>query len=207
MGRIGILGGTFDPIHYGHIRFAIEAYEQLKLDHIRFIPCYLPSHRKNPEADFNARAAMVHRAIENIAHFLLDDCEMKRGSVSYTIDTLRSLHQDHPAWSLYLLIGSDVLHGLSSWHQHEQLLSYANIVVVKRTAKHQNAYTPAWMEHYVTCEKELFLQTRTGMIYWLEDAPWLDISSSFIRERLLHNRSVNGLVPPSIKEHLSIYRG
>src|ERR1700722_2634359 len=102
---IGILGGTFDPIHFGHLRTALELHQALDLAEIRFIPCYQPVHRKIPIATPAQRLAMVERAIESEKYLRVDDCEIKRKGPSYTIDTLTQLNKQLPDTPLCLIMG------------------------------------------------------------------------------------------------------
>ncbi|OGT06369.1 MAG: nicotinate (nicotinamide) nucleotide adenylyltransferase [Gammaproteobacteria bacterium GWF2_41_13] len=129
---IGILGGTFDPIHQGHLQIALIALQQLHLQKIHFIPCFQPPHRNQPIASPNDRLAMVKLAIGNNTAFNADDREIKRGNISYTIDTLKSLRQDYPDTPLCLIIGTDAFQELQQWHHWKELIDYAHLVVMYR---------------------------------------------------------------------------
>src|SRR5687768_13270840 len=119
---IGILGGTFDPIHLGHLRMAIELYESLNLARVHLIPCYTPVHRAQTVASAEERLAMVKAAIANEPVLYADDREIKSKKPSYTIDTLLSLKEEFPDTPLCLFVGIDAFLGFLSWHRWEEIL-------------------------------------------------------------------------------------
>src|SRR5579863_7641527 len=114
---IGILGGTFDPIHFGHLRTALELYQALDLAEVRLIPCYQPVHRKLPVATPEQRFAMVKLAIEPEKALRVDDGEIIRKGPSYTIDTLKIIHEKLPLTPICLIMGIDALLSFASWHR------------------------------------------------------------------------------------------
>jgi len=129
---IGILGGTFDPIHFGHLRTALDVQQRLSLDEVRFIPCGEPAHRNKPIAEPLQRLAMVRAAIAGQKKFTVDDREIRRDGPSYMVDTLTSLKQDFKEQSLCLILGTDAFNGLTLWYQWEKIFDLANIVVMRR---------------------------------------------------------------------------
>ena len=129
---IGILGGTFDPIHYGHLRTALDVQQRLSLDEIRFIPCGEPPHRNKPIAEPLQRLAMVRAAIAGQKTFVADDRELRRDGPSYMVDTLSSLKNDFKDKSFCLILGTDALNGLAQWYQWQKIFDLANIVVMRR---------------------------------------------------------------------------
>jgi len=129
---IGILGGTFDPIHFGHLRTALDVQQRLSLDEVRFIPCGEPAHRNKPIAEPLQRLAMVRAAIAGQKKFTVDDREIRRDGPSYMVDTLTSLKQDFKDHSLCLILGTDAFNGLAQWYQWEKIFDLANIVVMRR---------------------------------------------------------------------------
>ncbi len=129
---IGILGGTFDPIHFGHLRTALDVQQRLALDEVRFIPCGEPAHRNKPIAEPLQRLAMVRAAIAGQEKFTVDDREIRRDGPSYMVDTLTSLKQDFKDQSLCLILGTDAFNGLAQWYQWESIFDLANIVVMRR---------------------------------------------------------------------------
>jgi len=114
---IGILGGTFNPIHHGHLRLAIELYERLSLAEVRLIPSANPPHREQPTVSSQHRLEMVQAAIPNITGLTVDDRELRRDGFSYTVDTLASLREEYPDQPLCLILGMDAFIGLPRWYQ------------------------------------------------------------------------------------------
>ena len=131
---IGVLGGTFDPIHYGHLRTALDVQQRLALDEVRFIPCGEPPHRNKPVAEPLQRLAMVRAAIAGQKKFIADDREIRRSGPSYMVDTLSSLKEDFKHESLCLILGTDAFNGLEQWHQWNNIFDLANIVVMRRSS-------------------------------------------------------------------------
>ena len=130
---VGVVGGTFDPIHDGHLRMALEVANRLALDEVRFIPSAKPPHRDEPDATDLQRLNMVELAIMGEARFILDDREYRREGDSYMVDTLESLRDEMGRdVSLILILGSDAFLGLTSWHRWQRLLELTHIAVVVR---------------------------------------------------------------------------
>ena len=130
---IGIYGGTFDPVHLGHVLSADELCQRLGFDELRLVPCHQPPHRSQPSASSQQRLEMVKLAIAGHARLIVDDCELQREGPSYTVDTLKALRETlGPDVGLCLIMGSDAFARLDSWYQWEKLLSLAHIVVLTR---------------------------------------------------------------------------
>ena len=129
---IGILGGTFDPIHFGHLRPAEEIYSALELTQLRFVPCNAPPHRDKPFASALQRLAMVRAAIVDHPGFIADDREIRRGGISYMADTLDSFRAQFPAMPLGLILGMDAFAGLSRWHHWQHILDVTHLIVTHR---------------------------------------------------------------------------
>jgi nicotinate-nucleotide adenylyltransferase len=132
MQAIGIFGGTFDPIHYGHLRTALELLHALALAQVHFVPCANPPHRGPPMIDAHLRLAMVKAAIRGEAGFLADDRELERPGLSYSYDTLTSFRAEYPKRPLCLLLGMDAFLGLPTWYRWDELLGLAHVVVAHR---------------------------------------------------------------------------
>jgi nicotinate-nucleotide adenylyltransferase len=131
--KIGILGGTFNPIHIGHLILAEEAREKLGLDKVIFVPAYLPPHKDSSDiAAAPLRLAMVKIALEGNGHFLVSDIEIKRDGRSYTIDTIRELKKLYPGDELYFIIGSDLLNYLADWKDLSDILKAVKFIVATR---------------------------------------------------------------------------
>ena len=117
--KIGILGGTFNPPHLGHSALAIEAVEQLKLDKVLFVPTNIPPHKDIDNSDISSRRDMLKIVIAGNNKFEIEDCEIKRGGTSYTIDTVRELKKKYPDDQPYLIVGSDLANDFSSWKDYQ----------------------------------------------------------------------------------------
>jgi nicotinate-nucleotide adenylyltransferase len=205
---VGIFGGTFDPVHNGHLRSALEVLQQFDLDHIRLIPSARPPHREQPQATPEQRLMMLHLAVKNSQSFVVDDRELKREGPSYTVDTLTSLRAEFPDTPLYLILGSDAFIHLSTWHQWQQLLTLSHIVVMQRPdqplslrSDMQNWY----QEHLASTEHNDLL---AGKI-WPVTLTQLNISATAIREAVAKGHSPEFLMPdPAVRliEQLGLYQ-
>lgn len=197
---IGILGGTFDPIHLGHLRTALELLELLPIEEVRFIPCREPPHRRSPDAG-DLRLEMLQAAVADEERFRVDDREFRRPGPSYTIDTLASLREELPARALCLLLGMDAFLGLPTWHRWTELLDRAHIVV---------AHRPGWIAPRDAPLGELLERHRTGETERLRDpaggrivvtpVTQLEISSTRLRAALARGTDPRYLVPDKVRE-------
>lgn len=208
---IGILGGTFDPIHYGHLRSALELLQQFDFDHIRLIPSARPPHRPQPQATPEQRVMMLHLAIKNSGQFIVDDRELKRDGASYTIDTLRSLKQEMPDTALYLILGTDAFSDLSSWHQWQSLLDLSHIIVLHRAAQPlslSNNMTN-WYQDHLAAPGDSILSVGVAGKIWPVTLTQLSISATAIRDDIAKGRSPAFLMPDpvvSLIEQLALYQ-
>lgn len=205
---IGIMGGTFDPVHYGHLRSALEVCRALELAQIRLVPCALPPHRIEPQASVAERRLMLELAIKYVSVFDIDDREMHREGPSYSIDTLISLRQDYPGNPLFLIVGSDAFNGLKSWSRWEQLLDHAHIVVMQRPGENMQLTTEMqqWLEAHRGEPGNM--QQPAGYI-WPVPVTALVVSSTAIREELAAGQAPRFLVPDAVIgliEQLGLYR-
>ena len=155
MNPIGIFGGTFDPIHYGHLRTAFELLQALRLTEVRFMPAGNPPHREQPLATADLRLQMVKAATEGQHGFLVDDREIRREGPSYSVDTLATLRAEHPDRSLCLIVGMDAFLGLPKWYQWREILQLAHVVV---------AHRPGWRAPGMGPLGELLVDRGTGRI-------------------------------------------
>ncbi len=197
MPLIGILGGTFDPIHNGHIRLALEAMQQLNLDHVRLIPVNIPPHRSKPVASSIHRQAMLSLAIDNERGLCMDLRELNSNETSYTINTLKSLRKEFKNDSLCLILGKDAFNKIDSWKDWETLLDYAHIIVANRPGEEANTASPKleqWLAQHQTNKVASLKEKPAGSIYFI-NIPMLDISSSNIRQSLSDNKAVDELMP------------
>jgi nicotinate-nucleotide adenylyltransferase len=201
MRPIGIFGGTFDPIHYGHLRTALELRALLDLGTIHFVPVANPPHRTMPMTDGALRLRMVEAAIRDEPGFVADDRELNRAGVSYTIDTLESFRAELPGRSLCLLLGMDAFLGLPQWHRWRELTTLAHIVV---------AHRPGWDAPTTGPLGDLLRERRAPSAGAIAGAPaglvhvqpvtQLEISSTDLRDSLRAGRDPKFLVPDSVRE-------
>ena len=130
---LAIFGGTFDPIHFGHLRTALELMQRLEFDELRMLPCHMPPHRDNPLAAPSQRLGMLQLAVQEVSELGVDDREIERGGVSYMVDTLQSFRDELGASvSLSLVVGMDSFLTLPKWYEWERIPDLAHIVVVAR---------------------------------------------------------------------------
>ena len=204
---VGILGGTFNPIHFGHLRMAQELAEVLQLNELRFIPSANPPHKSEPEVNPSFRAEMVKIAIADNHHFKFDGRELQRKGASYTIDTLISLREELGEDSvLTLLMGSDAFVFLNTWHRWDELLNYCHIVLVQRPNFNQTQpKLPEDLEallhnHYTENVGDLTIKN-TGLIH-MQKITALDISSTKIRSMLKSKKSPRYLMPEMVIDYI-----
>lgn len=197
---IGILGGTFDPIHIGHLRTALDVQQCLSLEEIRFIPCGEPPHRVAPVATAIQRLSMVRAAIATQEKFKLDDREIKRKGPSYMVDTLASLRQDFNDKSFCLLLGTDAFNGLEQWHRWQQIFEHANIVVMQRPAikghNELNKRLMSLLKHRLVDADELKRKQNGGIAF--VPVTQMDISATNIRQQWQQGKDIQFLLPDSV---------
>lgn len=205
---IGILGGTFDPIHFGHLRLAEEMLEMANLQQIRFIPAGTPPHRDTPQVSAQHRSAMVQLGIADQPAFVLDDREVRRTTPCYTVDTLRELRAELGASQpLCLLMGGDAFLQLHTWHEWEQLFELAHIVVGFRPGftmeERIHSATEKLRLHYQRrlCAVAALSQQPSGGIVELA-IPKLEISATLIRSRVAEDRSIRYLLPNAVADYI-----
>ena len=178
--KIGILGGTFNPPHIGHIVLAKEIHEKLGLDKILLIPTNIPPHKEDEGVSADVRLHMLKLAAKDQEAFEISDIELKRGGVSYTIDTVHQLKQIYPQDELYLIVGSDLANDFSSWKDFDQLSNLVKIVVAQRDSaplKRKNNFIVINITQVDTC-------------------------SSDIRELIKEGKSIKGLVSNGVADYI-----
>lgn len=197
---IGLLGGSFDPIHIGHLRLALEIYQGVGLDKVILMPSGVPPHRPPPVASATQRLALVKAAITGEAGLAIDERELRRGGPSYTIDTLISLRAELGAQPLCLIVGMDAFAGLNTWRRWRELLDYAHIIVAQRPAQAARVLPrevdELLGERRVNAPSELRGCPAGAMLCW--PVTQLDISSSQLRAWLAQGRSVRYLVSDAV---------
>jgi nicotinate-nucleotide adenylyltransferase len=207
---LGILGGTFDPVHYGHLRLAADARAAVGLDEVRLMPAGRPPHRPAPIAAPEHRLAMTALGCAEFTGLAADAREIHRPGPSYTVTTLQSLHEDEPKRPLALLIGADAFAGLAQWRRWEQLFTLAHFLVVERPGTQFDLETlPAelrtqWQRRLTTDAKRL-ARTLAGAILRVAVTPQ-PISASAIRAALARGdagrNDVRGLLPAPVLAYI-----
>ncbi len=199
---IGIFGGTFDPIHYGHLRPALDVMQQCGLDEVRFIPNRTPPHRGSPYLGDQQRAELVQLAIAQTPGFLMDERELQREGPSYMVDTLISLKADEPDGTLCLILGMDAYNGLPQWHRWQRIPELCHLIVTTRPAVELTALSQEMQALGPVSHNPQCLQHRsTGQIL-LQSVTQLDISASSIRQYLQSGQSTQYLLPEELREKL-----
>lgn len=197
---IGIFGGTFDPVHYGHLRSALEVKELFGLSEVRLIPSSLPPHRTQPVATAAQRLQMLELAIKKQPDLIVDTRELDREGHSYMVDTLCSLRKDFPGQTLLLFIGSDAFSGLKFWHRWRHLFDYAHIVVMTRPGFAMSALGDTYQAR-LTADKVQLEQSTAGKLFF-QAVTQLDISATAIRQMIAENRNPGFLLPDAVIEYI-----
>ncbi len=193
---IGLFGGTFDPVHYGHLRSALEVKEIFGLTEIRLIPSARPPHREHPSVSAERRLKMLELAIEDQADLKIDDRELKRIGPSYMVDTLKSIRAEISARPLLLFIGSDAFNQLTTWHEWQALFNYAHIVVLTRPHYEPQSLNDFFM-HQLSKDSTELAQNCAGKLYF-QPVRQLDISATAIRSMIAEQKNPGFLLPDKV---------
>lgn len=189
MKHIGIMGGTFDPIHLGHLIAAECAREAALLDEVWFMPASVPPHKsRQPVAAIEQRFEMTKLAVQGNPCFRVSDWEYARGGVSYTVDTVSGLRETHPGVEWSWIIGGDMVAYLPQWHRIDELMASISFVGLRRpgTPWQLDMLPSVWQERITAA-----------------DMPQMDISSTMIRQRLAEGRSIRYLVPDAVEHYIA----
>lgn len=204
--RVGIFGGTFDPVHVGHLRSALEVAEFMGLDELRLVPSARPPHRDTPMVSADDRLAMVDLAVAGVTPLCVDDRELKRDMPSYSIDTLESLRAElAPEDQLFLLLGWDAFCGLPSWHRWDELLGHCHILVLQRPDADSEASEA--LRNLVAARSvsdPLSLRGPGGQISFIWQTP-LAVSATQVRGLLAAGKSVRFLVPDAVLAYIQTH--
>ena len=197
---IGIFGGTFDPIHCGHLRTGLELMQALGLAELRWIPVGNPGHRDPPRAPAALRLEMLRAAIAGQPGFVLDDREMRRAAVSYTFDTLNEIGHEQPQQPRCLLLGMDAFRGFQTWHRWREILDVAHLIVATRPGCTMPADGPlaALLEERRVVDPQALHAATSGLIH-VRAVTSLEISSTELRELLQAGGDPRYLVPEAVR--------
>lgn len=201
-----LFGGTFDPIHYGHLRPVEALANQTGLSRIIIMPNNVPPHRPQPEATGEQRKAMIELAIRDKPLFTLDERELKRDAPSYSAQTLREWREEQgPVRPLAFIIGQDSLLTFPGWHQHETILDNCHLIVCRRPGyalTMEDEGHQQWLEAHLTHSIDALHTAPGGKIY-LAETPWFNISATLIRERIERGEKCDDLLPDSVLDYIN----
>ena len=190
--KLGILGGTFNPPHIGHLVCAQEAFDQLGLDRVVLMPAGVPPHKQvASDPGGEARYELCRRAVQGDDRFDVSRLELDRPGRSFTVDTLRALHDHNPQDDITFIAGGDMARSLPSWHEPEALLALATLAVAERAGDQRDAIAAA-IEPLNGSERVRFF-----------DMPRVDVSSSLVRERVAAGRPIRYLVPDAVADAIA----
>lgn len=201
---IGVFGGTFNPVHYGHLRSALELVERLDLARLHLMPCAVPPHRDVPLCSAEDRAAMVELAVAGESRLCCDSRELHRGGVSYTIDSLLELRGElDDEHSLCMVMGCDAVQKINTWHRWRELLDVAHIAVIARPGWQfpDQGEVAEWLAMHRT-ERVALLRERPAGALLVQQLRPLDISSTEIRALLGRGRSARYLLPEPVLDYI-----
>jgi nicotinate-nucleotide adenylyltransferase len=195
--RLGIYGGTFDPVHFGHLLLAEQCREQCGLDQIWFVPAGTPPHKQDTGITPGPRRAeMLEFALAGYANFAVNTLEIKRSGPSYTVETLRHLRQEHPEHELFLLVGTDSLEDLPLWRAPAEIAALATLVVANRGNAPQPDLEPL----------RLHLGTEAVDRIQVAQMPGIDFSSRDIRRRVQQGQSIRYMTPRAVEQYILEHR-
>jgi len=206
--RVGLLGGTFNPVHLAHLRCAEEVREQQRLERVLFIPSAVPPHKAGAEVvDAAHRLAMVRLAVAGNPAFRVSTIEIRRAGHSYSVDTLRLLHARLPGCRFVFILGMDAFQDIATWKEYAAIFGLCDLVVISRPPYEQapglDALPIAVRDEFCYAEDTLEMRHTTGHCIRFQRISALDISASSIRQRLRAGRSIRYLVPLSVERYIA----
>ena len=203
---VAIFGGTFDPVHLGHIKVAIDLSVHLGITPIALMPCGKPTHRLPPAATPLQRLEMLELSMSRNPHLIVDETEICNGTSSYTINTLHKIRSRiGSAETIFLCVGSDTLNHLDSWHKWTELTNYCHIVAISRPGSPEKYSSTLmdWISSRRSADLAKLKQNPAGYVYHCE-LSLLDISSTKIRQKIKQNKSLQNLLPKSVVDYIHI---
>lgn len=200
---VGVMGGTFDPVHLGHLRAALEVLERWQLDCVRLVPVGLPPHRPSPVAPAEARLRMLRAAVAGEPRLVVDDREVRRPGPSYTVDTLADLRTQWPGVRLCLIVGADAFLGLPTWHRWQDILALAHVIVIHRpgvSLEAEGDLGQVLAARY--CDDAARLHTSAAGLIVVQAVTQFDISSTAIRALIARGGDPRFLVPDPVRDEI-----
>jgi nicotinate-nucleotide adenylyltransferase len=201
---IGVLGGTFDPIHFGHLNPARDLLDTAGFEEIRFMPSAVPPHRDSPVASVPQRLAMVRLAIRDEPGFSVETCEIERPGPSYMVDSLGVIRSGlDQATPLVLILGQDAFSGLPGWHQWQSLTEHAHLLVTERPGYERvlTSELSHWLASRELGNIQALKASPSGGVFFVQQA-LVDISSTMIRDRVRNGQTIEGLVPEAVNDYI-----
>lgn len=201
MRPIGLFGGTFDPVHRGHLETARHVYKTLALEQVRFVLSARPPHRDPPVASARHRANMLQLAMTDEDGFEYDDRELRRPGPSYTVWTLRSLRMQFPNRPLALIVGADALISMPTWFHWPEILTLAHLVVLPRPGHGLTAESAAWYRDWLCRDAAALMSALSGRVL-VSDAPLIDVSATALRAAIHDGRNVTPDLSPAVWSYI-----
>ncbi|WP_350586169.1 nicotinate-nucleotide adenylyltransferase [Pseudoalteromonas sp. RB2-MNA-CIBAN-0110] len=204
---IAIFGGTFDPVHLGHLNMAQQCVNAFNLDTLYFMPCALPAHKAAPGISTQHRINMLNAAIAPYPHFELDLRELNRTGPSYSLLSLQELRKEHPTTPILFLIGMDSFNNLDKWFEWKTIAQLCHIVVYQRPAQHctVTGELKSYMQRANAGEVAALKHSLAGKLYFLP-GEMLDAASSTIREQLKKSNKKNELLPDAVSHYIEVHQ-
>ncbi len=203
--RIGLLGGTFDPIHFGHLRAAEEAYQKLALDKVIFLPTAVPPHKKRPDlSPFSLRFEMVRLALSGVPYFEVSDLERRLPKPSYSVKTLEVLKEQVPGGEFFFILGFDAFLEFETWYEYQRIPTLAHLIVVTRGGGDEQAFAAKVRELFPESKQENNFWWRLPRGFSVRYLPILrlDISSTFLRKAVKNRESIRFLTPDPVRDFI-----
>ncbi len=209
--KIGILGGTFNPVHFGHLRLGIESLEQCGLDRIEFVPTSIPPHKQGADLfPFPFRCRLLQEALSGSRGLAVNPLEGERSGPSYTVDTLKEYHKRQPGAQFFFVMGSEDFLQLEQWERWEELPLLTSFILVGRNGKEEAQLKRFLLDHWPDVkqlrEKPGQWKLQSGTEFYYLHVPRFDLSSSLIRQKLVKGFSLRFLVPDRVDQLLHAYQ-